>query len=212
MAGCTITDLWRYNAGGGTAVARANQPIVAIPDRATRRYDDGTGTYRVLSDNPLLTSAAQKWGRTATTDGSGSFTLVLPQKGESKPTTPTAVWTIIFPDGKMLSGEVPNTSGPLTIDDLISTYSWSWVNDIQTAPATAGVQARGTAIFSAAETATVLISPSMASANYQIKLSPSVDASTLTVPAAGWSSKTTTGFTINTSGIFTGSVDWEVSL
>jgi hypothetical protein len=73
--------------------------------------------------------------------------------------------------------------------------------------------ARGTVTFTASDAENVVfVGFAFASANYIITLTPSVDTDTGDPPAVAWSSKTTTGFTINTSGTFTGSVDWRAEL
>ena len=209
---CTITDYWRYNAADGTAVAIVGAEILAVPDLNTRRYQiGGTGAYQSLATNPLITSAAYRYGRRTETSAGGQYSLVLPQSGESKPSTPAAKWSIVLPDGKVLSGTVPAVSGPLTLDDLETTHGWTWNSAVAVAP-TSGTLARGTAPFSAQEYFDVVFGADFASAAYQIKLTPSVDSGTGNVPGHAWETKTASGFRIRMAGEFTGSVDWEATL
>ena len=161
---CTITDYWRYNAADGTAVAIVGAEILAVPDLNTRRYQiGGTGAYQSLATNPLITSAAYRYGRRTETSAGGQYSLVLPQSGESKPSTPAAKWSIVLPDGKVLSGTVPAVSGPLTLDDLETTHGWTWNSAVAVAP-TSGTLARGTAPFSAQEYFDVVFGADFASA------------------------------------------------
>ena len=217
MADALIQDKWTYLPGtsSGARTAISGAVIIAVPGASTLRLQDSGGAYRVTGSNPLITSSALQNGIYAQTDAAGSFSMYLPQKGSSKPSTlPEPQWTILLPDGKMLSGAVPNVSGPLTLDDLITTYSWVWSQSVYVAPVTPGTLARGTIAF-VAQTSNPVVFPPTApfpSSAYQIYLTPSVDSGTGNVPQAGWSSKTTTGFVINVSGVFTGSVDWEAVL
>lgn len=214
MSDCQITDKWGYRTGAssGAVTGLQNQIIQAFPDANNHRFTDSGGQYRITAQNPNITTPALQQGITVQTDSGGNFTLYLPQQGSSKPTSPVPQWSIQFPDGKILTGAVPNVAGPLFIDDLITTYSWTWANVVYTAPTAPGVLVRGTAVFTAASLATVLFSAPFAAATYNIKLSASVDSVTGNVPSVGWSAKATSGFTINAVGVFTGSVDWEAVL
>lgn len=210
---CTITDYWRYNAADGTAVAIVGAEILAVPDLNTRRYQiGGTGAYQSLATNPLITSAAYRYGRRTETSAGGQYSLVLPQAGESKPASPAAKWSIVLPDGKVLTGSVPAVSGPLTLDDLETTHGWTWNSSVYVAPVTPGTLVEGTAPFTAQEYFDVAFGVDFASAAYRIKLTPSVDSVTGNVPDVAWESKTASGFRIRMAGEFTGSVDWEAKL
>lgn len=211
MSNCTITDKYGYFAADGTFTGVQNVAVYAVPD-ASWRTVDVSGTYRTLGVNPNITTAAYQRGRVTTTDSSGQYSFALPYPAAEHPASPAATWTIVLPSGDMWSGAVPAVAGPLTLDDLRTTHSWVQVNAVYVAPVTPGTLARGTATFSSATSATVVFGTAFALNTYQIQLTPSVDSSTGNVPAVAWGSKTTTGFTITTSGAFSGSVDWEAVL
>ena len=184
-----------------------------MPDSNTRRFPDAGGTYRTLGLNPNIDSAALKRAVMATTDSNGEFTFELPYSASAAhPATPSAVWTIILPSGDQWYGAVPSVAGPLTIDDLVQTYSWVSSSAAYIAPVTPGTLAVGTATFSVAVTATIVFSAVFASSAYRIKLTPSVDSVTGNVPVVAFEDKTTTGFVIRSSGSFSGTVDWEAAL
>ena len=79
-------------------------------------------------------------------------------------------------------------------------------------PASKGALARGTATFTASDSATVLFAPPFAANTYVVKLTPSLDNDTDELPVVGYANKTTTGFEIKLSDAFTGTVDWEAAL
>lgn len=207
-----MTDILGYRSSAGALVPLTSQTIIAIPAAQTERVSY-SGTYRPLVGvNPNITTAAYRYSVYAITDGSGEYTFVLPYgASETKPTTNNA-WSIVFPDGSIVYGVVPSVAGPLTIDDLISTYSWVWASSTYVAPVTPGTLVRGTASFVAASSASVLFSTAFASSAYVIKLTPSVDSVTGNIPAVGYDNQTTTGFDIVTSGVFTGTVSYEAVL
>lgn len=209
---CQISDYLYYYSSALTPVALANQTIVAVPGADFYRLDVG-GDYRLLGVNPNIPSSALKFGIAATTDAAGLWSITLPYgAGETHPASPEPQWSIVFPDGRVASGVVPSAAGPVSIDDLLTSYGWTLNSAVYVAPATQGALARGTAVFSAATTATILLDPPMLTSAYGIRLAASVDSVTGEVPVVGWSAKTTTGFQINTSGSFSGSVDWEAVL
>lgn len=213
MANCTITDRCSYRtaAGGNTAIVGAT--VYAVPDMNSRRLPDVGGTYRTLGVNPDVTSAALKRAVTAVTDSNGEFTFVLPYSATSiHPATPAAQWTIMLPSGDQWVGQVPSVAGPLTIDDLVQTYSWTATSSVYVAPVTPGTLVRGTKVFTASSSEPVAFSVAFASSAYTIRLSPSIDSVTSNIPAVAWSDKSTTGFTIQVTGSFTGSVDFEAVL
>lgn len=211
MSNCTITDKVGYFAADGSFVGSQSQTVYAVPD-ASWRTVDVSGTYRPLGINPVITTAAYQRGRYSITDSTGQFSFALPYPTSEHPASPAATWTIVLPSGDMWSGAVPAVAGPLTLDDLRLTYSWTQVNAVYVAPVTPGTLARGTATFSAATSATVVFGTAFAANTYSIKLSPSVDSSTGNVPVMAWDSKTTTGFSIVSSGVVTCSCDWEAVL
>lgn len=210
---CEITDNLYYYSNSLTPVALTQQTVLAIPAADFYRISVASN-YRILGANPNITTAAYKFGIVTLTNGSGEFTLTLPYGAtETKPTSPAAEWSIVLPDGRVVTGVVPSDAGPLTIDDLISSHGWEFNTSVYVAIPTPGTLIRGTAVFTAASSAAVTFGGApLASSAYIIKLTPSIDTDTSEPPAVGWSSKTTTGFTINVSGVFTGSVDWEVNL
>lgn len=211
MADSTITGKLVYRTAAGTTTGLPDQVLYAVPDLNTRRYD-ASGTYHPLSVNPNIDTVAYRFGVRAVTDAAGQFQFVLPYGATAtKPTSPAAVWSIIYPDGRVLSGTVPSAAA-VTIDDLETTYSWTWSSSVYVAPVTPGTLTRGSKTFTASASEAVVFSTAFASAAYNIKLSASVDSGTGTVPTVGWSSKSTTGFTIVATGIYTGTVDFEVVL
>lgn len=209
---CTITDYYRYRDATGTPVALVGYTVLAVP--ASNLYRISTsGTYRPIVANPNITTVAYQYGQTTTTEGNGQFSFALPYAAtETKPTSPSAQWSIVLADGRILTGVVPSVAGPITLDDLESTYSWAWTTGVAYTAPTSGVEARGTASFTAADSASVVFGPAMSSSAYQILLTPSVDTGTGTIPSASWTNKSTSGFDIKVSGIFTGSVDWSAKL
>jgi uncharacterized membrane protein YeiH len=187
--------------------------VLAVPAADFYRLSI-SGSYRILNVNPNITTSASKFGIVAVTDAAGLFSITLPYgASETHPTSPAPQWSIALPDGRVITGVVPSVAGPLTLDDLIQTYDWVLNTSIYVAPVTPGTLARGTVTFTASDAENVVfVGFAFASANYIITLTPSVDTDTGDPPAVAWSSKTTTGFTINTSGTFTGSVDWRAEL
>lgn len=212
MANCTITDRVGYFSAGGTFTGVQGQLVYAVPDASWRTVDAGSSVYRPLGSNPNITTVAYQRGRVATTDSNGEYTFALPYPAAEHPSTPAASWTIVLPSGDMWSGAVPAAAGPFTIDDLRATYSWTAISAVYVAAVTPGTLVRGTATFTAADSAAIVFSTAFASSSYTIKLSASRDDSTNNIPVVGWDGKSTTGFTIYTTGVFTGSVDWEAVL
>lgn len=209
---CTITDYLSYYDSSLGPQALPNQQVLAVPGADFYRVKI-SAAYRLLSLNPDITSAAYKFGIVATTDSNGMFSFSLPYATtETHPTVPSPQWSLVLPEGRLFSGVVPAVAGPLTVDTLITTYGWVEADSVYVAPVTAGRLARGTAVFSGGTVATVLLVPAFAASTYQIKLAPSLDSVTNQIPAVAWSEKSTSGFKINVSGQFTGSVDWEAVL
>lgn len=209
---CVITDKLQYYASDLTPQPLANQQVLAVPGGDFYRVKVSS-VYRLLALNPDITSAPYKFGISALTDSNGEFSITLPYaSAETHPTLPTPQWSLVLPDGRIVTGSVPSDPGPFVIDTLIVTYGWVVSDAIYVAPTTAGRLARGTVTFSGATTATVLFAPAFAASTYQIKLTPSLDSVTSQVPEVAWSSKATSGFVINVSDSFTGSVDWEAVL
>lgn len=210
---CLIEDYLYYYNNSLTPVALAQRQVLAAPAADFYRLSI-SGSYRILNVNPNITSSASKFGIMAVTDAAGLFSITLPYgASETHPTSPSPQWSIVLPDGRVLTGVVPSVAGPLTLDDLIQTYDWGFNTSIYVAPVTPGTLARGTVTFTASESESVVfVGFAFASANYIITLTPSIDTDTEDPPVVAWSAKTTTGFTINASGSFTGSVDWRAEL
>lgn len=212
---CTITDKLGYLAPDGTLVPLGSQQIYAIPGSPDYRVDVG-GTYRpLIGVNPNFTSGGIRYGVIAQTNGTGQYSFTLPYgDGETHPADPVAKWSLVYPDGSVLTGTVPADPGPFTVDALIGTYAWQWASQVYVAPVTAGVFAKGTAVFSggSATSTIVFLSPFVLN-TYQITLAPSVDSVDGTIPRVAWANKTTTGFQLVTdTADFEGSVDWEAQL
>jgi hypothetical protein len=213
---CEIADVYGYRNATGTLVGIQAAEVYAVPSTPLLSVDYA-GTWRPLNGlNPLISgSATFRYGVVSQTDATGAWSFTLPYGAtETAPATPLARWTLVFPDGNALFGVVPSVAGPLGVYDLITSHGWVWANNVYVAPVTAGTFAKGTAVFvGGAATATIVFSSPFSANTYQVSLTPSVDSNDGSVPRPGWSSKTTTGFTINVDATsFTGSVDWEAKL
>ena len=208
---CVITDFYQYYDNTLTPVPRPNETIIAVPSADFMRIPI-SAVPRILGVNPDITNNALRFGIVATTDNTGEFSFTLPYGADTLPDLPVQKWTLLFPDGRMVTGAVPSVAGPLTINTLISTYDWVWSSSVYVAPTTAGQLARGSATITADTTASVVFVAPFASTSYVIKLTCSVDSVTGDTMTANYSNKTTTGFDIETAGEFTGTVDWEASL
>ena len=218
MANCEITDQIGYWSSAGTFVGAVGALVYAVPDLSSRRYPDGGGTFRTQGINPNIQgNVAFQLGRVAATITDGVFTFALPYgSAGTHPGTPTPRWTIVLPDGKMLTGVVPDLAGPFTLDDLATATgtgvaAWQWANEVYVAPRTPGTLARGSAPFSGASSYAVIFTSPFAALPY-LKLTASTDSISGQIPEVAYSSKSTSGFTINVSDTFTGSVDWEAIL
>lgn len=209
-----LSDTYSFRAPDGSIVGLENQQIVAVPSSPTLTTDVGGTWYPLNARNPNLSgSAAYKYGVLATTDSLGVWSITLPYGAtETHPATPAARWSLVFPDGSVLTGVVPSVAGPLSVDDLVETYEWTWASQVYVAPVTEGTYAKGTVSFSASSTASVVFLTPFAANTYQIELTPSVDSGDGTLPRVGWNNKTTTGFDVATDGSFTGQVDWSAQL
>ncbi len=130
---------------------------------------------------------------------------------ETFPTTNNA-WALVYPDGSILTGIVPSTAGPITAYDLVNSWSWTWASSTFVAPVVPGTLVRGILPFSAATTGSVLFSVAFASSAYVIKLTPEADTVTGNIPAVAYASKTTTGFDVVVSGVYSGEVAYEAVL
>lgn len=211
MADCTISGLLAYRIPAGTLTGKPNEVLFAVPDLNTRRYNV-SGTYQYLATNPNVTgNAALQFAVRATTDGTGAFSFVLPYSATaSKPTTPAAQWSILYPDGRIITGAVPAVA-TATIDDLETTYSWVWASQVYTAPTTPGTLVRGKATFTAATSVVIAFSVPFVATPY-ITLAAKADTGTGNVPVAGYTSDSASGFTIVTDGVYTGEVTWTAVL
>lgn len=209
-----LQDTYSYRAPDGSLVGLENQQVIAVPSSRTLTTDVGGTFYPLNVPNPNISgSAALKYGVLATTDSSGVWSITLPYGAtETHPATPAARWSLVFPDGSVLSGVVPSDAGPLSVDDLVETYEWVWASQVYVAPVTAGTYAKGTVSFSASSTASVVFLTPFADNSYTVELTPSVDSLDGTIPRVAWSNKTTTGFDIALDGSATCSVDWSAQL
>lgn len=211
-----IQDSYGYRAPDGTFTGLSGQQVIAVPSSPNLTVDY-SGTWRPLNGlNPnVVGSTVFKYGTVASTDASGVWSITLPYADpETHPSTPPARWSLVFPDGSILSGVVPSDAGPLAVDDLIADHGWTWASQVYVAPVTAGVFAKGTAVFSGGSaTATIVFLSPFVLNTYQLTLAPSTDTNDGTIPRVGWSDKTTSGFTVavDTSD-FTGQVDWQAQL
>lgn len=212
MADCTITDKIGYWGASGTFVGSQGAQVYAIPDLSSRRYDDGTGTFRTLGINPSITVAAYQLGRIATCDATGTYTFNLPYGSTAThPSSPTPIWSLVFPNGLIVSGEVPADPGPFTVDDLVQSWDWTYSNEVYVAPIAPGQLATGQATFSAASSVTIVFADEFTDPPL-ISLTASVDSLTDEVVAVSYANVTTTGFDIIVPGVFSGTVCWQASL
>lgn len=210
---CTITDYLYYYSSTLTGQALINQQVWAIPGANYYRIKVA-GSFRTLNVNPDQTSLPLRFGIVATTDSNGQFSLTLPygDSTETHPASPEPRWSMLLPDGRVLTGIVPSVAGPLTLDDLLSSYGWSVSSAVYVAQATPGAIARGTASFSNSNSASILFAVPFAANSYIIKLTPSLDSVTNELPVVAYAAKTATGFDIKLSDAFNGTVDWEAAL
>jgi len=203
---CTITDKLQYYTSSNTAAGLSGLTMLAVPSSNTI-FELIGGSYRLFSKG-IITTDAYSYGRTTLTDGTGTFTFVLPYSTETHPLSPPLIWNLIFPDGRILSGVVPAVAGPLLLDDLVTTYSWVWTAAATYLSPGNGVFAKGSAPFSAQESLVINFTTPFTSSTYEITLTPSIDTVTSAIPVTGYSNKTMNGFTINTSGTYSGAIDW----
>ena len=210
-----IADIYGYRVAGGTVTGVASQPILAVPESATLVFDYA-GTWKPNTTlNPLINAdIALRRGVYVLTDPTGAWSVTLPEVAESQPSSPEPKWSLLFPDGQVLTGVVPAGPGPYTVYDLVLTYGWVWATRVYVAPVTAGALARGSVTFSGASaTASVLFASAFASSAYVIKWSSSIDTNTAEPMLVSWANKTTTGFDlVAKDAAYVGTVDWEASL
>lgn len=124
----TITDTI---VSGSTNTGLPNLLVTTTP-AATPVYLKSGGTYY---------PAEPPWP-TATTNGSGVFSLTLYWPSEMDPST--TAWRIILPDGTAWQGVVPEgVAGPLSLKTLKDTYNWGLVTAraaaVQTVTGPAGI-------------------------------------------------------------------------
>lgn len=207
---CTITDKLQYYSAANVPGGLSGLTMLAVPASNTV-FELVGGAYRLLSKGPV-TPDSYSYGRSTLTASDGTFTFVLPYSTETHPLSPPLIWNLVFPDGRILSGVVPAVAGPLLLDDLVITYGWIWTAAATYVSPGNGVFAKGSAPFSAQESIVINFTTPFTSSTYEITLTPSIDSVTSAIPVTGYSNKTMNGFTINTSGSFTGSVDWVAQL
>jgi len=208
---CQIQDTFQYYNNALAGVPLQNQQILAVPAANFYRISISS-TYRMIAQNPAITTAAYKYGIVATTSSSGVWSITLPYgASETLPATPDPTWMIIFPDGRIIQGVVPSVAGPITVNSLLQTYSWTQIDAVYTQPLTPGALAEGVATITADTSAAIVFATAFASAP-RIQVSASLDSDTSAVVAVGYSSVSTTGFTSNMGGTFTGTVCWSARL
>jgi hypothetical protein len=213
---CTITDKVGYRSSAGALVGLASLQVYAIPSSTAQTYSY-SGTWRPnVGLNPnIVGNPGLSHGEVAVTNSVGEFTLVLPDaSAETHPASPEAQWTLLFPDGQMLTGVVPAAAGPFGVDDLVQTYGWRWSSSIYAAPVTPGSVARGVVSFSgSSNSATVLFVPAMAASDYLITLASSVDTNTDEPMTVSYKNVSTSGFDIIAKdAAYVGTVRWSATL
>ena len=208
---CQIQDTFQYYNNALTGVPLQNQQILAVPAANFYRISI-TSAYRMIAQNPAITTAAYKYGIVATTSSSGVWSITLPYgASETLPATPDPTWMIIFPDGRIIQGVVPSVAGPITVNALLQTYAWTQIDAVYTQPLTPGALAEGVATITADTTAAIVFATAFASTP-RIQLTASLDTVTSAAVTANYSSLSNTGFTINMGGTFTGTVCWSARL
>lgn len=212
----TITDKVGYRSSAGALVGLASLQVYAIPSSTAQTYSY-SGTWRPnVGPNPnIVGNPGLSHGEVAVTNSVGEFTLVLPDaSAETHPVSPEAQWTLLFPDGQMLTGVVPAAAGPFGVDDLVQTYGWRWSSSIYAAPVTPGSVARGVVSFSgSSNSATVLFVPAMAASDYLITLASSVDTNTDEPMEVSFKNVSTSGFDIIAKdAAYVGTVRWSATL
>lgn len=213
---CHITDIIGYRSNLGVLVGTANLNVIAVPDTSRSTYDYAGDWRPNVMFNPLIVgNPSLAHGQIATTDVNGEWTHVLPNaSAETHPVSPEQKWSLLFPDGSVLTGEVPAVAGPLTVDDLVQTYGWAWASQQYVAPVTEGSLAGGIVSFTgASNTASVVFTTPFATANYRIWRCSSVDANTGEPMDVSYTNKTTSGFDfVAKDAAYVGTVDWEAKL
>ncbi len=212
----TITDKVGYRTSAGALVGLASLQVYAIPSSTAQTYSY-SGTWRPnVGLNPnIVGNPGLSHGEVAVTNSVGEFTLVLPDaSAETHPVSPEAQWTLLFPDGQMLTGVVPAAAGPFGVDDLVQTYGWRWSSSIYAAPVTPGSVARGVVSFSgSSNSATVLFVPAMAASDYLITLASSVDTNRDEPMEVSFKNVSTSGFDIIAKdAAYVGTVRWSATL
>lgn len=209
-----IADIYGYRVAGGTVTGVASQPILAVPESATMVFDYA-GTWKPNTTlNPLINAdIALRRGVYVLTDPTGAWSVTLPEVAESQPSSPEPKWSLLFPDGQVLTGVVPVGPGPYTVHDLVLTYGWVWASRVYVAPVVAGSFAQGQVSFAGASASASVLFASEFATPPLISLTPSIDSVDSTLPSVGYNNVTKTGFDIYVDpSTFTGTVDWQARL
>ena len=209
-----IADVYGYRVAGGTVTGVASQPILAVPESATMVFDYA-GTWKPNTTlNPLINAdIALRRGVYMLTDPTGAWSVTLPEVTESQPSTPEPKWSLLFPDGQVLTGVVPVGPGPYTVHDLVLTYAWVWASRVYVAPVVAGSFAQGQVTFAGASASASVLFASAFATPPLIAVTTSIDSVDSTLPKVAYANVTTTGFDIYVDpSTFTGTVDWQARL
>lgn len=209
-----IADVYGYRVAGGTVTGVASQPILAVPESATMVFDYA-GTWKPNTTlNPLINAdIALRRGVYMLTDPTGAWSVTLPEVTESQPSTPEPKWSLLFPDGQVLTGVVPVGPGPYTVHDLVLTYAWVWSSRVYVAPVVAGSFAQGQVTFAGASASASVLFASAFATPPLIAVTTSIDSVDSTLPKVAYANVTTTGFDIYVDpSTFTGTVDWQARL
>ncbi len=211
MASCQIADIFQYYSSSLVGVPLQSQQILAVPAANFYRITV-SAAYRMMAQNPNITSAAYKYGIVTSTASNGTWSVSLPYGvGSTLPDSPEPEWMIVFPDGRIIKGVVPSVAGPVTVNDLLATYSWTQIDAIYTQPLTPGELAEGVATITADDTATIVFASPFVSTP-RIQLTSSLDSVTSAVVTVNYTSASSTGFTIKLGGISTCTVNWSARL
>lgn len=207
----TITGTLASPKADGTTAPLASVTFYVSPsnNQGLRIQYGGSGAFIPVVQNTALDPPYQ-YGFAVTTDASGIYTFKLPLLAEIRSPDANLKWNITLPDGTVYSGPALSAAGPVSIEDLLQTYSWQQTQGlVLTAPLSGTIQ-RGTATVSGAATsATVLFQGGqMPSSSYQVFVDPGKDTATQAVPEHNVTNKTQLSFVVEFAPGFTGDFDW----
>lgn len=167
----------------------------------------GSGAFIPVVPNTAL-RAPHQYGFDTLTDGSGVYDFKIPKAAEIRSLDPSLKWNIALPDGTVYTGAPLSVNGPVSLDDLIQTYSWVQTQRLQVTAPLAGTEWRQTvSVAGATYFDVVFAGGGMPSAVYQVSALATRDSVTSEKVIPDVTNKTMGGFRLNFDPAFTGSVD-----